>query len=353
MPRDIVTTWFGAFLFDREQVVAAYPFPKDRPSLVARARLRREGHLIPEEEKLLSDHRAEKLRARDQRLVEAGVQPGGFDPPTLDPRSYGFEPAEHREIVLEIAESGLREAWDPSIHIQEAVRALADLEATRNLLGERLGSWVGRDALRSDNLETASSDRTAEDLPMEGELATAVGSPPAALAGARAAIADIYQSARRVREEIERALESELPQMAPNLTALLGPLLSARLIAQAGGLDRLARLPASTIQVLGAERAFFEHLRGRAPPPRHGLLFLHPDVQSAPRALRGKLARALAGKAAIAARLDRAGRPVREELRAAFRHRVEEVRALGPRGKRRPEPRQSSVKPLHGAAEDG
>ncbi len=352
MARDIVTTWFGAFLFERAQVVEAYPFPTDRPALVARARLRREGRLTPEEEKLLSDHRSEKLRARDRRLVEAGAQPGGFDPPTLDPRAYGFEPAGHREILLEIAESGLREAWDPSIHIQEAVRALADLEATRNLLGERLGSWVGRDTPPDENLETASADRAAEGLSMGGKLPPAVGTPPAALAGARAAIADIYQSARRVREEIERALESVLPQMAPNLTALLGPLLSARLIAQAGGLDRLARLPASTIQVLGAERAFFEHLRGRAPPPRHGLLFLQPDVQSAPRALRGKLARALAGKAAIAARLDSQGRPIREELRAAFRHRVEEVRALGARRKRRPEERRSLGQPLHGTAED-
>jgi len=120
-------------------------------------------------------------------------------------------------------------------------------------------------------------------------------------------------------------------------------------VAQAGGLDRLARLPASTVQVLGAERAFFEHLRGRAPPPRHGLLFLHPQIQSAPKSVRGKLARALAGKVAIAARRDREGSPVLPELKTAFERREAELRAR--RGKRRPA--GGSALPLDGAPRDG
>jgi nucleolar protein 56 len=124
---------------------------------------------------------------------------------------------------------------------------------------------------------------------------------------------------------MESALTEAMPERAPNLTALLGPLLAARLISQAGSLQRLSELPASTIQVLGAERAFFEHLRGRAPPPRHGLLFLHPKLHSAPRLERGRLARALAGKVAIAARLDRAGRPLDPRLLAAFEGRATEL----------------------------
>ncbi|MFG1530328.1 MAG: ATP-binding protein, partial [Thermoplasmata archaeon] len=128
-------------------------------------------------------------------------------------------------------------------------------------------------------------------------------------------------------DRLARAIEETLPRRAPNLSALLGPDLAARLLARAGGLARLSRLPAGTIQVLGAERAFFEHLRGRAPPPRHGLLFLHPRIQSAPRSERGKLARALAGKAAIAARLDASGAPIRPDLRAAFDARATQVRS--------------------------
>ncbi|MCI4340676.1 MAG: ATP-binding protein, partial [Thermoplasmata archaeon] len=135
-----------------------------------------------------------------------------------------------------------------------------------------------------------------------------------------------------------------------NISALLGPLLAARMLAQAGGLDRLARLPASTIQVLGAEKAFFEHLRGRAPPPRHGLLFLHPSIQGAPRRLRGKLARALAGKVAIAARIDREGGALRPELGASYDARAKAVKTMGT-GAGRTRPKRSRP-PLDGATED-
>ena len=147
-------------------------------------------------------------------------------------------------------------------------------------------------------------------------------------------------------------MKAAVPEKTPNLSALLGPDLAARLMAQARGLDRLARLPASTIQVLGAERAFFEHLRGNAAPPRHGLLFLHPAIQSASRYERGKLSRTLAGKVAIAARLDRAGRPVDPSLLRAFEHaetKLKEVRA-GPGSAL---DRGRSRKPLHTAPRDG
>ena len=103
--------------------------------------------------------------------------------------------------------------------------------------------------------------------------------------------------------------------------------------------------------VLGAERAFFEHLRGRAPPPRHGLLFLHPAIQSAPRGERGKLARALAGKVSIAARLDVAGAPIHPELAQAFDARRSVLKARRGATRRPARPRRS-VLPLDGAARD-
>jgi nucleolar protein 56 len=78
----------------------------------------------------------------------------------------------------------------------------------------------------------------------------------------------------------------------------------ARIIAKAGSLARLATLPASTIQVLGAEKALFRALKTGARPPKHGLLFQHPLVHSAPKWQRGKIARAVASKVAIAARID-------------------------------------------------
>ena len=91
---------------------------------------------------------------------------------------------------------------------------------------------------------------------------------------------------------------------SPNLSSLVGPVLSARLMSVVGGLDELSRLPSSTIQVLGAEKALFRHLRTGAKPPKHGLIFQHPLVNRAPRKLRGKISRSLASKIAILSRVD-------------------------------------------------
>jgi nucleolar protein 56 len=352
--RDAVTTWFGAFVFENEKIVASYPFPADRVALRDRLRIRRDGRLTPEEVRLLAENLDRGLRSRDRRLVSAGAKPGRLDPPELDSSAFEIPPAWLRDLLLEEAEESLRAAWDPSVHIEEAVRALRDLDATRNLLGERLVSWAGRDAPSAEEELNASVDSVARRLTSEGmgPTGTLAGASPA-LRDARRELAELYLGLGGASKAIEKALEERVPEEAPNVSALLGPLLAARMIAQAGGLDRLAKLPASTIQVLGAERAFFEHLRGHAPPPRHGLLFLHPDIQSAPRTARGKLARALAGKVAIAARLDREGRPLRADLSAAFKHRTEEIRALGPRRGSAAGRRRGSGPPLHRAPKDG
>jgi nucleolar protein 56 len=101
-------------------------------------------------------------------------------------------------------------------------------------------------------------------------------------------------------DHIEVAMET----VAPNVKELLTAAVGARIISKAGSLARLATLPASTIQILGAEKALFRALKTGARPPKHGLLFQHPLIHSAPKWQRGKIARAVASKVAIAARID-------------------------------------------------
>jgi nucleolar protein 56 len=232
--------------------------------------------------------------------------------------------------------------------VEEAVRATSDLDRIGNLLGERLGSWVARDSPEIDPGDHGRAARRAIDG--GGDPGLAPVDP--ALATARRQLAELYLTLRSVRDALAEGVASSAPRRTPNLAALLGPELSSRLVAQAGGLDRLARLPASTVQVLGAETAFFEHLRGRAPPPRHGLLFLHPAIQGASRRERGRLARTLAGKAAIAARLDQAGAGIEPSLLASFEARRARVRAEAGSGKR-PRGRPRSGKPLDRASGNG
>ena len=95
-----------------------------------------------------------------------------------------------------------------------------------------------------------------------------------------------------------------MENVAPNVKELLTATVGARIIAKAGSLNKLAFMPSSTVQVLGAEKALFRSLKTGARPPKHGLLFQHPLIHSAPRWQRGKIARAVASKVAIAARID-------------------------------------------------
>jgi nucleolar protein 56 len=88
----------------------------------------------------------------------------------------------------------------------------------------------------------------------------------------------------------------------------------------------LAKRPASTIQVLGAEKALFRSLKTGARPPKHGMIFQHTLLHDAKRWQRGKIARALAGKVAIAARVDAfGGRKIGDELKADLDRRIEEI----------------------------
>jgi len=340
----IVTAWYGTFLLDDARVVREARPPMDAETLSERSRLRREGRTTPEEEMVLAQRGTETWRTADRRLVGPGVtyDPGARFLPVPEP-----ERSVHRSAILRDGDQALRASWDPSIHVEEAVRAARDLDRASNLVGERLASWAARDAPDADLTDPARAARSV----LEEAAPTDLGPADPKLAEARRRLAGLYREIRSTQKALDAAVESSVPDRTPNLNSLLGPDLTARLLAQARGLARLARLPASTVQVLGAERAFFEHLRGRAPPPRHGLLFLHPAIQSASRTDRGRLARTLAGKVSIAARLDHAGSPLDPSLTEAFdkRRAALKARRTGDRGGRRA-PR--SQPPFDGAPRD-
>jgi nucleolar protein 56 len=343
----MVATWFGAFLVEDGEVSRAVPAPLDVAALSERSARRRAGQLTPEEEELLKERGSADWVTRDRRLAEHGLRFDPQSPAAIDANASGIDAALHRTVLLREAERALETEWDPSVHVQEAVRAAADLDRVRNLIGERLGTWVSRD--RPD-VDPGDHDRAAREA-MSPESDPTLSPRDPSLTDARRKLAELFRSVELARHALTKAIEATAPVRAPNVSALLGPELSARMIAQAGGLERLARLPSSTVQVLGAERAFFEHLRGHAPPPRHGLLFLHPAIQSAPRGERGKLARALAGKVSIAARLDVAGAPIHPELAQAFDVRRSALKARRGAVRKAPRERRSGL-PLHGTSRD-
>uniref|UniRef100_A0A0A9YMK5 Nucleolar protein 56 n=1 Tax=Lygus hesperus TaxID=30085 RepID=A0A0A9YMK5_LYGHE len=106
------------------------------------------------------------------------------------------------------------------------------------------------------------------------------------------------------RVALSQYLLEKMNACAPNLTALVGEQVGARLISQVSSLRNLAKLPASTVQILGAEKALFRALKTRGKTPKHGLLYNSSFVGRASTKNKGRISRTLANKCSIAARID-------------------------------------------------
>ncbi|KAK9333571.1 hypothetical protein V1520DRAFT_332126 [Lipomyces starkeyi] len=118
------------------------------------------------------------------------------------------------------------------------------------------------------------------------------------------ALADQVVDFSEYREQLSNYLNARMAAIAPNLTALVGELVGARLIAHAGSLISLAKAPASTIQILGAEKALFRALKTKHDTPKYGIIYHASLIGQATGRNKGKIARMLAAKAAISLRFD-------------------------------------------------
>jgi len=214
-----------------------------------------------------------------------------------------------REVALGLVLRQLAQLATAEQDLLQAVEAIDDMTEAINLLDERLYEWHRLHHQRivhgKDLAESLSEDRII------GPFARS--------------ILRLMESRKSMEEEVSFRAE----ELAPNLSALAGPILAARLISRAGGLSQLAKMPSSRVQVMGAEKSLFKHLNGRAPSPKHGIIFRHPAVMGAPKKLRGKVARALAGKLALAARLDYYGARPSPDLAASLERRLKDIKRRG------------------------
>ena len=220
----------------------------------------------------------------------------------------------HEATVTATRESVRERERADDQQLKYGVRAMDDAERTANELAERVAEWAG--ALFDD-----------AGTGVEGARAVA-GRTPETLAERRVVslaerVADLADERDAVRSYIERTA----PAVAPNLSRMAGPILAARLIALAGSLGDLAKMPSGTVQVLGAEDALFAHLSGRAPSPKHGVIYTHDYVRQTRSEDRGSAARALAGKLVIAARIDHYAGDVRPSIHEDLDERIATIRA--------------------------
>ena len=139
----------------------------------------------------------------------------------------------------------------------------------------------------------------------------------------------IYEM-QQTRKNLEEYVDFKMQDIAPNLRLLVGSSLGAKLISHAGGLKRLAVYPSSTVQIMGAEKALFRHLKSGDRPPKYGLIYQHPQVRGAKWWNRGKIARMLAGMISHAARRDVFTKTFDENAFDEFIKKAEEIEKNNP-----------------------
>lgn len=190
-----------------------------------------------------------------------------------------------REASMIQARKRIKDDLTPDKNLIQSIGALDEAHDILNLVSERLTSWY---------TQVTGKPRTKVEKILEDEV----------LPSRISLLKDFYFSTKVLISELSEYLDQESPKVFPNLVNILGTQLAVRIVAAAGGLFKLARMPASTIQLLGAEKALFRHLSDGSPPPKHGLLYQHPSVKQSKRKDRGRNSRKLAAKVAIASKLE-------------------------------------------------
>ncbi|KAG8715422.1 Nucleolar protein 58 [Ceratobasidium sp. 423] len=214
------------------------------------------------------------------------------------------------------------------IMVIQAIALLDDLDKEINIYSMRVKEWYGwhfpeMGKIIVDNLAyakvvremgfrtNAATTSLASILPEELELTLKAAAEISM--GTEISESDISHihplcdqviSISAYRAQLSEYLRNRMNAIAPNLTALVGELVGARLISHAGSLMSLAKHPASTVQILGAEKALFRALKTKHDTPKYGLIYHASLIGQAPQKLKGKMARMVATKAALSIRVD-------------------------------------------------
>jgi nucleolar protein 56 len=373
----IVESSFGMLALDAEnKLIATVLFPK-KPQIAAKALLKMEAGKITDAVSSLISALIEKgyddfvfenenlAKVVEERLevkIEVSKPSGAGEllrskPETFAVKAGFVKNADEfalwtHNVTMEITKLRVKGAVEKrDLVVAQAIQSLDELDKTINMLMARVREWYGihfpeldrlldkhetyarlvvnlgnRDNFTVEKLEGEEVPKSkAEAIAKVAEKSMGADLEDADLKQVQALCSDVT-GLYKIRQNLETYLDSTMEEVAPNTKYLVGSLLGARLIALSGGLMNLAKRPASTIQVLGAEKALFRSLKTGTKPPKHGLIFQHTLLHDAKRWQRGKIARALAGKLAIAARADAfGGRSIGKELKDSMDKRIEEI----------------------------
>lgn len=226
-----------------------------------------------------------------------------------------------REDILRQVKSELRESYSTEDFLMHASSAVDTMDAVLNGMFESVRNWyqiylpelpdvedrklylevIEKYVKEQPGSEKALSEKAAKLLPKGESMGARIS---------REDLSVLQEYARRlrgmyeVRDLLSEYIERTVEKVAPNLSYLVGNMLATKLIVSAKGIRRLANMPASGIQVMGAEKALFMHLIKHTKPPKHGIIFLHPAMRGIKKKDRGRVARLISAKISIAAKAD-------------------------------------------------
>ncbi len=339
MKATITTTFIGCFgIDDKNKIIGYVEFPRD-PKKIAEKMIESNLGLIKEEknvEGILKKKGFKKIEKGKNEFILRNLAKLAVE------KKFVKNKAEFNSFVskinLELAKVDIKKAVGKDKLIIQVSGAIDELDKSTNILVERLREWFGLHFPEMDRI-VSSNDKYAEivknfgsrkliehpDLSYFKEKSMGIDfSKKDAESVMKFAeeITELY----RTKDKLSKYLDELLKEVAPNTRDIAGPVLSAKLISLAGGLDKLARMPSSTIQLLGAEKALFRHLRGKGKSPKHGIIIIHRFIQRAPKSVSGKLSRTIASKISIAARMDFYSKEYKgAELKKELEEKVKEI----------------------------
>lgn len=250
------------------------------------------------------------------------------------------------ETYNEITSEKIRESIKTNdVMIVETINSLEEIEDTAGKLIERLREWctpylpemeklhnhelyskvIATQTSRENIINSGILDNTHVSLSENYDVDISESDLEIIKSFANS-VYSLYES----KNELEKYIDEKIKEVAPNMYDVAGANLAAKLIAHTNGLENLAKLPSSTIQIIGAEKAIFRHLKTGENPPKHGLIFQHPSIRGSNWWVRGKLARAVASKITIAARKDAFSNEYDPNLKVELDERIEEIKKSHP-----------------------
>lgn len=235
---------------------------------------------------------------------------------------------EMREKMLKKAKEDIKSSYTNEEHaLIQAINAYLETNKTYNLAYERLSEWYGiyypevkvsnaktlADLAMVLNSRSEINEEKIESIIKDGQKSASIYAKAIATMGREMNINEmtaLIGFAKLANQMFDTLLELETyikitsTELMPNTTYLTDEKIAAELLSKAGSLERLATMPASTIQLLGAEKALFKHLKFGSKPPKYGVLFKLAEISNGPRDKRGRIARTYATKISIGLKAD-------------------------------------------------